>query len=88
MKIGSARNLMMFNFTGLSFLVHVAERHRRAGWVLGCHPYRLPRPLSMTKTPMLLAKGECYWCCILRTKMDDPARQRENDLPKRPPATS
>ena len=33
MKIGSARNLVMFNFTGLSFLAHVAERHRRAGWV-------------------------------------------------------
>ena len=37
MKISSARNLVMFNFTGLSFLAHVAERHRRAGWVLGLH---------------------------------------------------
>ena len=31
MKIGSAHNLVMFNFTDLSFLAHVAERHRRAG---------------------------------------------------------
>jgi hypothetical protein len=30
MKIGSARNLMMFNFTGLSFLAHVGERPRLA----------------------------------------------------------
>jgi hypothetical protein len=33
MKICSARNLMMFNFTGLSFLAHVTERHGWAGWV-------------------------------------------------------
>jgi hypothetical protein len=29
MKISSARNFVMFDFTGLSFLAHVAERHRR-----------------------------------------------------------
>jgi ribosome-binding protein aMBF1 (putative translation factor) len=29
MKICSARNLVMFDCTGLSFLAHVAERHRR-----------------------------------------------------------
>jgi hypothetical protein len=29
MKIGSARSFVMFNFTGLSFLAHIAERRRR-----------------------------------------------------------
>ena len=36
MKIGSARNLMMFNFTGLSFLVHIARASsagRVGAWV-------------------------------------------------------
>jgi hypothetical protein len=37
MKICSARNLVMFDCTGLSFLAHVAERHRRTGRLLVLH---------------------------------------------------
>jgi hypothetical protein len=41
MKIGSARNLVMFNFTGLSFLVHIARASsagRVGAWVYDLSP--------------------------------------------------